>query len=567
MTTIKDFWQDPNLPRTLLEALPYGLIVLDADLKVIGFNHWVRVHLPNPDALPGRPLSEAFPAIAARTVSAIEEVIRTGLPRVLSPSFHPAWLPLRHPLSGRPMEVVVRVLPTTQQPGAFLLLEDITERVDYEATLEAEVARRTAMLREREALLRALDAATRQALQAVTDLPHLSTTLTQAFRRLFEAQDALLFITTKSGQLHLLSGRGDLLPSEAPERLPLWRLSLSPEEQTNLQQGKPLWVRDLRPYLHPRQQALPQRSAMLFPLRAVDETPSQALLGVLVLTFLPRHLPPPYLEARGLVVSRTLSLILHWALLYNQMQSQSEVLAREVAQRTQDLQAFVYSVSHDLRAPLRAIVGYAQAVLEDYGRQLPAEGNAFLQSLLAAANRMEHLIEDLLRYSRIASRPPHLQKVALQEVLEEVLLDLYPTIRSREAYIHWTEPLPSIHSDPTLLHQILLNLLDNAVKFVPQGQRPEVTIRVEETMEPRGVRLWVEDNGIGIPPEAQKRIFGMFERLHSPESYPGSGIGLALVRRAVERLNGQVGVISAPQQGSRFWVWLPQPTSSLEAAS
>ncbi|HID85681.1 MAG TPA: hypothetical protein EYP54_11400, partial [Anaerolineales bacterium] len=304
MTTPRDFWQDPNLH---IEAAPYGILVRDTQLKVRGFNHWVQVHLPDPDALAGHPLAEAFPAIAAHTINALEEVLRTGLPRILFPALHPAWPPLRHPFSSRPMQVV-RAFPTTQRAGLILLLEDITKRTDYEVTLEAEVACRTTLLREREALLRALDAATRQALQAVTGLPRMGRTLTQAFRRPFRAYDALPFIMDEEERFNLLSGRGDLFLEDKPSP---WHLSLSPDQQASLQRGQALWMTDIRPQLRPPKTpvTLPLRSAMLFPLRVVDERPSQPLLGVLVLTFPPRNPPPPHLETRGLVVSRTLKLI------------------------------------------------------------------------------------------------------------------------------------------------------------------------------------------------------------------------------------------------------------------
>lgn len=131
-----------------------------------------------------------------------------------------------------------------------------------------------------------------------------------------------------------------------------------------------------------------------------------------------------------------------------------------------------------------------------------------------------------------------------------MLLDLHPAIQARQAHIRLVEPLPSAYGNPTLLHQILLNLLDNAIKFVPQGQRPEVTVRVEGTMPPTGCGYGSKTTALVSLPR-RKTYFPEVERLHSPETYPGSGIGLAFVRRAAERLNGQVDVISAPWQGSR----------------
>jgi PAS domain S-box-containing protein len=233
-----------------------------------------------------------------------------------------------------------------------------------------------------------------------------------------------------------------------------------------------------------------------------------------------------------------------------------EHLEEVVAERTAELEAFAYSVSHDLRAPLRAMQGFALALLEDYAERLDHIGRNYAQRIVAAAQRMDALIHDLLDYSRLSRSEMQLQPVNLQEVIDEVLKQLEAEIQEREAQVSVEEPLPQVMGHYATLLQAMENLLTNAVKFVASGVQPQVRVWAEE--HSRWVRLWVEDNGIGIAPEHRERIFRVFERLHGVETYPGTGIGLAIVRKGIERMGGRVGVESAPGQGSRFWVELPK---------
>jgi signal transduction histidine kinase len=135
--------------------------------------------------------------------------------------------------------------------------------------------------------------------------------------------------------------------------------------------------------------------------------------------------------------------------------------------------------------------------------------------------------------------------------VDEVIQQLRETLRERNAQVQVDHPLPTVLGHPTTLLQVLANLVHNAVKFVADGVTPQVRVRAEE--HGNWVRVWVEDNGIGIAPEHQERIFGVFERLHSADAYPGTGIGLAIVRKGVERMGGRVGVVSQVNKGSRFW--------------
>ena len=271
------------------------------------------------------------------------------------------------------------------------------------------------------------------------------------------------------------------------------------------------------------------------------------------------------LEYRNIAreVADQLAIAIQQARFREQLQRYAAKLEQRVASRTAALQeantemeAFTYSVSHDLRAPLRAMQGFAQALLEDYSDQLDSLAQDYAHRIVAAASRMDTLINDLLAYSRLSRAEIQLQPITLAAVVVEALDQLEAELRERQAQVTVEEPLPDVVGHRTTLIQVVTNLLTNAVKFVAPGVQPQVRVWAEERDE--WVRLWVQDNGIGIAPEHQERIFRVFERLHGIESYPGTGIGLAIVRKGLERMGGQVGVESQVGQGSRFWLELPQ---------
>lgn len=244
----------------------------------------------------------------------------------------------------------------------------------------------------------------------------------------------------------------------------------------------------------------------------------------------------------------------------------NETLEQRVAQRTRELQAknreletFTYSVSHDLKAPLRGIDGYSRLLLEDYHDRLDDEGRKFLNSVRQASLQMGQLIDDLLTYSQLERRAITISTIKPQAVLDAMPLSYTDDIQNRN--IAYTVSLPDIavRADPSGLAQVLRNLLDNALKFTKTTPSP--TIEISGRVEGRKYILWVKDNGIGFDMKFTDRIFDIFQRLHRAEDYPGTGIGLAIVRKAMERMGGRVWAESIPGQGATFFLEIPIHTA------
>lgn len=267
-----------------------------------------------------------------------------------------------------------------------------------------------------------------------------------------------------------------------------------------------------------------------------------------------------------------------------------EVRTAQVQAANEELEAFTYTVAHDLRAPLRGMQGLAGALLEDYGNVLDELGQEYAQQIVNCGGQLEALIQDLLAYSRLGRADLSLQIVGLDAAVAAAIERVKADAESRHARICVREPLPAVLAHYVTLVQVIANLLSNAIEFV-ESREPQIQIWAQEIdlspvpdeeslkmpelervkmkegenshlaiansqLPVKTIRLWVEDNGIGIATEHQKRIFRVFERLHGIESYPGTGIGLAIVCKGVDRMGGRVGVESQLGHGSRFWIEL-----------
>lgn len=227
--------------------------------------------------------------------------------------------------------------------------------------------------------------------------------------------------------------------------------------------------------------------------------------------------------------------------------------ALELARTNSELEQFVYIVSHDLQEPLRMVTGYLGLLAERYKDRLDEDANDFIDYAVDGANWMFRLINDLLHYSRVTTHGKPFEKISAEKLLEQALAILQVTIRENQAIIT-SDSLPVIMADKVQMVQLFQNLVGNAIKFRSE-KRPEISIRVERRQDE-----WlfsVQDNGIGLDPRQADRIFLIFQRLHTRDEYPGTGIGLALCKKIVERHGGRIWVESRPGQGARFFFTIP----------
>jgi PAS domain S-box-containing protein len=238
----------------------------------------------------------------------------------------------------------------------------------------------------------------------------------------------------------------------------------------------------------------------------------------------------------------------------------AEILEKTVERRTAELQhsvaeleAFSYSISHDMRAPLRSMQGFAKILLEDCGETLSSENYNYLERIAASAQRMDRLIQDVLTFSRVARSELTLEPVNLDHLVRGIV-ECYPNLQTPQAEIVIEGTLPCVRGNAPTLTQCLSNLLGNAVKFVRRGTHPRVRIWAEPVGNGEFIRLSIQDNGIGVAEEFHDRIFGIFHRLS--KHYDGTGIGLAIVKKGADRMGAKVGVKSKVDEGSTFWLEL-----------
>jgi signal transduction histidine kinase len=249
-------------------------------------------------------------------------------------------------------------------------------------------------------------------------------------------------------------------------------------------------------------------------------------------------------------------------------QEQLERVAAQLEASNRELQQFASVASHDLQEPLRKIVVFGDRLRSRFGGQLGEQGNDYIERMMNAAGRMQKLIDDLLEFSRVVTRARPFVAVDLAEVVREVLGDLEVLIESKGAVID-VGALPTIQADPTQLRQVFQNLLANAMKFQGEGAVPHVAIRAEQATcgGLPGWRLTVRDNGIGFDQQHAEKIFAPFQRLHGRSEFGGSGIGLAIVRRIVERHSGTITAESSPGQGAVFTILLPAEADAVTGAA
>ena len=235
---------------------------------------------------------------------------------------------------------------------------------------------------------------------------------------------------------------------------------------------------------------------------------------------------------------------------------QLEMMNIQLEQSNSDLQQFASVASHDLQEPLRKIQVFAHLLYEKYGHELSAVSKGYIEKIVRASNRMKVLIVDILNYSRLSSKDQHYAMTDVRAMIDELLLDLELVIKEKDAVIH-VDHFPEMEINPGQMRQVFQNLLSNALKFSRSNVPPVIEIFYREA-EPGGHQIHVKDNGIGFDEKFSKSIFNLFEKLHSKDDYDGSGIGLAIAKKIIEKHHGEIVVRSQPGIGTEFIITLPK---------
>ena len=588
--------RSPKLEAATLEWIdrfaPYGVVATDRELRVRAWNHWMEVHSGRDfESVSGQALTEIFPDLTKRRLIPHFERALKGEISVVSSALHGYLFPLSQ--AGREtgyefMQQTARLAPLTiggEIVGTIVVVEDVTQREWQAEILRRQHARDEVLSWALAHLLKAEDSrrTTRDVFCKVAE--HLD--FDTYCLHLFDAQTNCYVLTSSGGISPGQEAEIQTIPAarlswihEARDGRPIVREQVQTSEDSRLAVGKKL---GFRAYV-----ALPlvagqtQLGILCFATRtrddiAASETDLLGSIGQYLAVALNREKTDRELREAQ-----------------EQLNAHAHQLEQNVAERTAslnqiiaELQTFSYTIAHDLRAPIRALKGYCEVLIEDYSDDLPEEAKKIIQRLRAQSVQMDALTRDLLEFSKVSRQDITLARVNLKDVVSESVSVAGPIAA---ACVKVEEPLHTAIANRTLVSQCISNLLENALKFCKPGLPPCVKIWSELRVKTKGepdtahfsrsrysltetapddyfahednaarVRVWFEDNGIGISTEAQKKIFGIFERGDSAGQYDGTGIGLAIVARAMERMGGNCGVVSTLGEGSRFWLEFRSP--------
>jgi PAS domain S-box-containing protein len=568
---------------------PYGIFTTDTELRIRSWNQWLVSHSGLAvDDVVGRELTDVYPNIRERR---LEEHFRRALDgqiSVLSTALHKFLLPLRSTIrttQGAEMLQTARIAPLVfgdHIVGTIATIEDVTQRESH-----------ALVLRRQQEHDRLLSSALALLLESETPL--------QAATQLFPNIAAPLhlevyfnyLLSPDGSELRLHSAGG--VTAEAKKALSLVKLGegacgtaalgRKPVYIPNVQSGKDVHAEGIR--------RLGLQSYACFPLLV-----GERLLGTL--SFGSYHRSTIAAEEIEFLftVAQYLALALDRALredalrdAQRTLREHAETLETRIAERTAklhetitQLESFSYTIAHDLRAPIRSLKGFSEILLNDYAAALPEAAQGMLGRLLRASQRLDALTRDLLHFSRLVRQDVTLGRVDVAELVHEIVA---ATPALQDGVLRMPPSLGIVRAQRTLLQQCLANLLDNALKFARPGVPTRITLRAEGSVgrdsagdrapgaapgtsllqaaagmpasaatPPSSIRIWIEDNGIGIPAQAYEKIFGIFERVSGVDHIDGTGIGLAIVARAMQQMGGACGVESVLGQGSRFWLEL-----------
>ncbi|MEO6035148.1 MAG: ATP-binding protein [Verrucomicrobiota bacterium] len=547
---------------------PQGICVTDNELRIRGWNSWLELNsgMEKKNVL-GKNLFQVFPDLETRCLDAYFNKALAGGVSILSAAFHGHLFPFTPSIADSgfsSMQQTVRIAPLIHADeivGTITIVEDVTEREHHNALLRKQYERQELFSWVLSHLLESTDPE-----KMVKEIfPQISVHI---------GMDAYFnFLLDEGGtRLRLHSAGG--VANDVQEKFGTIELGENLSGTCALERRTVIWSEIQRSHEAKAQGAksLGFTACICHPLLAQGK-----LIGTLAFALRKRNQFEPDEVEFTRVIAQYVGIALERSQNLNalnrakeKLRSHAELLEKEVQERTRELldslnelQTFSYSLAHDVRAPLRHVRGYVEAMVEDGQGELTAKSREYIDLILKSIFRLDSLTEDILTYGQLSQIASPKTPVHLDDLLKDII-SLNPALEV-PGVVTIAMPLHTPIAERPLLSQCLTNLLDNAVKFVPAGVAPRIVVRTElktekanaGTAESHWVRIYVEDNGIGISSEYHDRIFGIFERLGREGDFPGTGIGLAIVTKAMQRMGGRVGLSSESGQGAKFWIELP----------
>ncbi|MBA4146873.1 MAG: GAF domain-containing protein [Verrucomicrobia bacterium] len=578
---------DPALLGWIQELSPHGIFVTDTELRIKRWNLWLETNsgLKRANVI-NRSLLEVFPTLLKRRLDRYFHRALDGEVNVLSAGLHGYLLPFQSPVreSGLlNMLQTSRIAPLMEEGnivGTITTIEDVTQREHQNTIVTRQHQRQELFSWSLAQLLKTPDPET----MVKSIFPRISAHILvdTYFNYLLEQDGKHLRLHSSGGISREIQKKIAVITMEEA----LCNASVVQEESVTVasEEARSSFAKrlNLRAYIcHPLYVGDKMIGTLAFASRSRDHFDEDEIeFTRIVAQYVAIAIDRAWNETALRKAQEELSD--HAGALEQAVQERTRKLQETIA----DLESFSYSLAHDVRAPLRHIQGFSEALLQDYGEGLPAGARTYVDSIIRAIRRLEALTQGILEYSKLSNKSVELSPVDLEVLVKDVVS--HNATLNAPGVVTVESPLQPVLAERSLLDQCLTNLLDNALKFIPAHVPPRIIVRSElrtvskgedfstqssappplnpsvtaDTPEPplreinsRWIRIWVEDNGIGISPEFHGKIFGIFERLANQKD--GTGIGLAIVSKAIQRMGGRLGVESESGKGSRFWLELP----------